>query len=475
MYILKILIFLQLLFLITSNENINPSPRTGPQDLLVTHYDCEENEQKILHKYAINQVSQCETEPQAIETTNVIATLYSKARATTVIGYKFTATFSEKKVHCSQVSNGNKNRLDHESFYQSNIERLLHLNPDDCKNKLLRLNITRNKNTDRKIVYFQVFSDSVHQAELERYQRHIQLDEKYPYNGAHGRLTYDIKYKHWIPHIGINNLSNCKADTKNKGYQEIMFFDWKIQLEKIQLTRDLSDNIMIYQGIRLPCKNYQGYCDPTTRTQATIVWFPEDTCTTFQVAKIHARIIIFHNKYFIESIPYEQLNPSHKRNYNFKNSHDIENKLIRFQIYQETEFACKYANPLYKTQYSEILVEYEQGFDMTTRKIKINPHAIAHYKYDGKPYTPVNFHKSTGQPGGKLTPIDRKSTRLQELSLMNTTYFGNIHYDIHLDRKLDYTISRIFQEMSLYELETLHQLCELERTKILQSLALAVL
>ena len=46
MYILKLLIFLQLLFLVTSNQNINPSPRTGPQDLLVTHYDCEENEQK---------------------------------------------------------------------------------------------------------------------------------------------------------------------------------------------------------------------------------------------------------------------------------------------------------------------------------------------------------------------------------------------------------------------------------------------
>ena len=190
------------------------------QNLLVTHYDCEENEQKTLHKYAINQVSQCETEPQAIETTNLIATLYSKARATTVIGYKFKATFSEKKVHCSQVSNGNKNRLDHESFYQSNIERLLYLNPDDCKNELLRLNITRNKNTDRKIVYFQVFADSVHQAELERYQGHIKLDEKYPYNGAHGRLTYDKHDKHWIPHIGINNPSNCKADTKNKGYQE---------------------------------------------------------------------------------------------------------------------------------------------------------------------------------------------------------------------------------------------------------------
>ena len=59
---------------------------------------------------------------------------------------------------------------------------------------------------------------------------------------------------------------------------------------------------------------------------------------------------------------------------------------------------------------------------------------------------------------------------------MNNTYFGNIQYDTHyLDMKLDYTISRIFQEMSLSESETLHQLCELERTQILQSLALAVL
>ena len=41
--------------------------------------------------------------------------------------------------------------------------------------------------------------------------------------------------------------------------------------------------------------------------------------------------------------------------------------------------------------------------------------------------------------------------------------------------KLDYTIRRFFQEMSLSELKTLHHLCELERTQILQSFALAVL
>ena len=121
---------------------------------------------------------------------------------------------------------------------------------------------------------FQIFLDSAHQAEFERYQGHKKLDDKSTFHGAHGRLIYDLHDKSSIPHIGTNHSANCKADTKNKGYQETMFFDRKIQLEKVQLTRDLKDVTVIYQGVRLPCKNDQGYCDPTTRTQATIVWFP---------------------------------------------------------------------------------------------------------------------------------------------------------------------------------------------------------
>ena len=53
----------------------NPSPRTEAQDFLVTHYDCEENEQKTLHKYAKNQVTQCQSEKQEIGTPNIVATL----------------------------------------------------------------------------------------------------------------------------------------------------------------------------------------------------------------------------------------------------------------------------------------------------------------------------------------------------------------------------------------------------------------
>ena len=79
------------------------------------------------------------------------------------------------------------------------------------------------------------------------------------------------------------------------------------------------------------------------------------------------------------------------------------------------------------------------------------------------------------ETGGKFRPQDKNSSRLQELSFMNNIYYDAMHYNIHLDMKLNFTISRIFQEMSLSELEALHYLCELERTQILQSLAVAVL
>ena len=65
-----------------------------------------------------------------------------------------------------------------------------------------------------------------------------------------------------------------------------MFLDWKIQLEYTQLTRNLKDDTIKCQGTKLPCKKDQGLCNLTTRTQATIVWFPEDTCTTFQDFKL---------------------------------------------------------------------------------------------------------------------------------------------------------------------------------------------
>ena len=83
---------------------------------------------------------------------------------------------------------------------------------------------------------------------------------------------------------------------------------------------------------------------------------------------------------------------------------------------------------------------------MTTGKINYDPYAAHHPINEDTSYIPVNLLKNAGNPGEKLKPYDSESTRLQELSLLNSTHFGAIHYDIHLNMKLDYTISRIFQK-----------------------------
>ena len=196
-----------------------------------------------------------------------------------------------------------------------------------------------------------------------------------------------------------------------------MFFDWKIELEKLQLTSDLKDDTKFYQGVRLLCKIDQRYCDPTTRTQATIVWFPEETCTIFQVAKIHARMIKFHKVFFLESIPFEDVNPDQVRHTNqkFRNIHDIESKLTRFQLYPETELAYNYKKPLYKTQYSENLVEYEDGFDMKTGKLIQHQMATHHSYTDENSYVSVKFQKNSRRTGGK-----NKSTRYKKYTFTGT-------------------------------------------------------
>ena len=89
---------------------------------------------KFNKKLRIKPRKKCKSKPHDIELTKLIETLYSKTPATTFTRYKLTAKVSEKIIQCSQISNGNKNRLNHKSFHQNKSEKLLHPNPEDCKN-----------------------------------------------------------------------------------------------------------------------------------------------------------------------------------------------------------------------------------------------------------------------------------------------------------------------------------------------------
>ena len=65
-----------------------------------------------------------------------------------------------------------------------------------------------------------------------------------------------------------------------------------------------------------------------------------------------------------------------------------------FSYLPQKELACTYKTPLYKIQYSEIVVEYEKGFDMNTGKLLINLNPTHHISnHDENSYIQVTFLK----------------------------------------------------------------------------------
>ena len=52
--------------------------------------------------------------------------------------------------------------------------------------------------------------------------------------------------------------------------------------------------------------------------------------------------------------------------------------------------------------------------------------------------------------------------------------FATLDYDAHIRTKIDSTINHVFKSMTVHELNTLHTVCELERTQLVTILAMSV-
>ena len=60
------------------------------------------------------------------------------------------------------------------------------------------------------------------------------------------------------------------------------------------------------------------------------------------------------------------------------------------------------------------------------------------------------------------------------LALNSSNSFETIDYEAHCNTKIDYSNNHVFKTMSVAELNTLHTLCQVERTQLLTILAMSV-
>ena len=108
----------------------------------------------------------------------------------------------------------------------------------------------------------------------------------------------------------------------------------------------------------------------------------------------------------------------------------------------------------YSTQYDDIFVTYLDGFEMKIGQLR--PHSIIDQNISGR----IQFNTS-----------DQKY-KFPALNVSNN--FATLDYDAHINTKIDFTMNHLFKSMAVQEINTLHTVCELERTQLLTILAMSV-
>ena len=307
---------------------------------------------------------------------------------------------------------------------------------------------------------FSFFDDSDYQNKIEQVQQPFRAKR---INAWHiGTFVYDEHCPDWIVNFTQNTYSRCRSDREHL----ITRKNWKLRITNAEITYDDKNNQMIHDGYMLPCYHSDGFCKPTTRTPYTLIWFDEKFCLIFRLQEFIGRMTRIKDRYWIETDTFIQ---SSNITQNLQNEgiqgtkypnvktpqSTVDNPtLSRFEIYPIEQTFCGKPEPLYSTQYDDIFVTYLDGFDMNNGQPR--PHSIINQNISGR----IQFD------------ISNQKYIFPALNVSND--FATLDYDAHINTKIDFTKNHVFKTMTVQDINTLHTVCELERTQLLTILAMSV-
>ena len=137
---------------------------------------------------------------------------------------------------------------------------------------------------------------------------------------------------------------------------------------EVSLILNLDTEKISLMGMKLPCNLQKGECQSTTVTKAAIVWEPQTHCQLFELIRFDAFMVKYQERYWVETnaewTSVQTNDSSQKIKMNDTNSKIA----IRFEVYPLVERERGSLRPIRKTEYDDIYILYEYGFDMNTGK-----------------------------------------------------------------------------------------------------------
>ena len=205
--------------------------------------------------------------------------------------------------------------------------------------------------------------------------------------------------------------------------------------------------------------------EPVNQLQSsyTLIWLDEKFCLIFRLQEFIGRMTRIKDQHWIETDNFiESSNntrnlqnegiqgtkyPNIKTTQSTVDNPSLGQSNSRFEIYPHAQTFCGKPEPLYSTQYADIFVTYLDGFDMN----------------NGQPRP----HSLIGQNIRRRKQFDTSNQKYRFPALNVSNNFATLDYDAHINTKIDSTINHVIKSMTVQELNTLHTVCELERTQLL--------
>ena len=378
--------------------------------------------------------------------------LLSRGKAIEMEAFAGEGTIKKTVYLCSQHTD--YIRVSRQNYYYSDAQRTKILDPNEVRNELARINILKNTKYQPKNynISFNYMNNPSLQNRIEKAQGEIRLSYITPLTQQYGRLVYDYTDESWILTASKNRQSNCKGGGKVQS--RLDFLDWTLSLSEVSLTLNLETNEISLDGTKLPCNVEKGYCHPTALTKSTIVWEPELHCQIFEMLRFDAYMVKYKDRYWIETnTDWTLVQKFNEQNKNKTTPNNNTQIATRFEVYSKPEIYRGSTKPLYPTEYDDIFIIYEHGFDMNT----------------GKPYdTDINtFDKE------KFIKINSKDISQQPNKTKNHNnyyYYGFVNEITHLEMQMDLYMSKIYSQLSLQAIEFYSKLCQ--QTRNIRQLAL---
>ena len=92
------------------------TPKTGIQDLAVTHYDCSPQRITNMQYYNLNKIGECKIKPADFKIIPAQVQIFSQIRTLQVLAYTIHAKLSDKENFCHKVSLKRGFRFDHNNW-----------------------------------------------------------------------------------------------------------------------------------------------------------------------------------------------------------------------------------------------------------------------------------------------------------------------------------------------------------------------